>query len=449
MFHNCCSVFLKSKMIFGLLILMLTFTPKTIAGSLSSISNVNVASPTIYHKNIWFVSRLLSDEDHDDHNDHKDKPWGDVIGICFLVNMTTLIGVVFLVPTILRAKLFHKDKMGSNSSNTTKDSKKVGGKFFDIVIPSFACGALMAVTVFLLIPESLLTILADHGADAHSGSDEHEEPDHKGAFWKFGTSILGGFLISVVFGSFFHDNTDNAVENNVADKVTDKDQNSDAPHSQPHHKLPLCSIVKCNMTDEKNKDNEDSPLKDISGDLEKDCIETHQENKVQKSSSLISIKDKRNWRLLISIIVGDFFHNFADGIFIGVGFMLCDKKVAHSIAFATIYHEMAQEVADFFLLTNQVGLSVPLALALNFISGLSVMFGGITVLVVKLSNTEIGVLLAIAGGVYIHIAACECVPRIEAEIKCHTGRFWNLFMIAVGAIPIGLVLMNHKHCDAH
>ena len=94
MFHNCCSVFLKSNMIFGFVILMLTFTPKTIAGSLSSISNVNVASPTIYHENIWFVSRLLSDEDHDDHddhNDHKDKPWGDVIGICFLVNMTTLI----------------------------------------------------------------------------------------------------------------------------------------------------------------------------------------------------------------------------------------------------------------------------------------------------------------------------------------------------------------------
>ena len=141
----------------------------------------------------------------------------------------------------------------------------------------------MAVTVFLLIPESLMTILADHGADAHSGSDEHEEPDHKGAFWKFGTSILGGFLISVVFGSFFHDNKDNAVENNVADKVTDKDQNSDAPHSQPHHKLPLCSIVKCNMTDEKNKDNEDSLPKDISGDLENDCIETHQGKLILKT----------------------------------------------------------------------------------------------------------------------------------------------------------------------
>ena len=85
-------------------------------------------------------------------------------------------------------------------------------------------------------------------------------------------------------------------------------------------------------------------------------------------------------RLARSVLVGDAAHNFCDGIFIGVAFMTCSKAVAWTIVGVTIYHEVAQEVADYFLLTNHAGMSVGKALLLNFVAGVSIILGGMITL---------------------------------------------------------------------
>ena len=112
----------------------------------------------------------------------------------------------------------------------------------------------------------------------------------------------------------------------------------------------------------------------------------------------------------------------------------------------SIYHEIAQELADFIILTSHGGLEKPVALALNFLSGLTVMIGGIIALGVDLSNETIGIILGIAGGVYIQIAGCECLPRVFQLFESAKERFLSIFAFIVGAIPIGLVLLNHHHC---
>lgn len=155
-----------------------------------------------------------------------------------------------------------------------------------------------------------------------------------------------------------------------------------------------------------------------------------------------------NYPLCATILLGDSFHNFADGIFVGIGFLLCSRDVALSILFITLYHEIAQELADFFILTKHAGLSVPWALALNFLSGLSVMLGGITVLAVQdLTAQAVGLILAVAAGVYIYIGATECIPRVDKQLHGWKDRALGIVMFAVGAIPIGLALLNHQHCD--
>jgi len=149
----------------------------------------------------------------------------------------------------------------------------------------------------------------------------------------------------------------------------------------------------------------------------------------------------------VSILLGDGFHNFADGIFVGSAFLLCSNSVAISIMAATLYHEIAQELADFFLLTGHGGLSVISALCLNFVSGLSVLLGAIIVVAANFTTEAIGAILGIAAGVYIHVAASECVPRIDAAMDRWQDRVLSVLMFALGAIPIGLVLLNHKHCE--
>jgi len=70
-------------------------------------------------------------------------------------------------------------------------------------------------------------------------------------------------------------------------------------------------------------------------------------------------------------MLGDFFHNFADGLFIGNAFLLCNRSLAWTVTATTIFHELAQELADYCLLVNHVGLEPLIALALNFAGCLS------------------------------------------------------------------------------
>lgn len=155
---------------------------------------------------------------------------------------------------------------------------------------------------------------------------------------------------------------------------------------------------------------------------------------------------KVDWSLAASVLLGDMLHNFGDGLFIGAAFLSCSWATAWSITAATIYHEMAQEVSDFIVLTHIVGLSNTKALVLNFISGLSVVLGGIVILAGEPSDEAVGVVLAMAAGVYVYIAACETVPRMENAVKSRSDRMLAIFGIVLGTIPLGLVLLDHKHC---
>ena len=129
-------------------------------------------------------------------------------------------------------------------------------------------------------------------------------------------------------------------------------------------------------------------------------------------------KEKKpiNYRLATSILLGDAFHNFADGIFLGTAFLVCSDAVGYAIVAATIYHEMAQELADYFLLTTHVSLSPWVALGLNFCSGLSVVFGVIIILALDVSQMVTGCILSISAGV----SKCTVSARLLCLIRTVT-----------------------------
>ena len=106
----------------------------------------------------------------------------------------------------------------------------------------------------------------------------------------------------------------------------------------------------------------------------------------------------------------EFLHNFTDGVLVGTAFSLCGRQLAIAIALATVYHELAQEVADFFLLTKHCNIRPGMALLLNFVGGLSVLLGALLILTVDISSNATGCILAIGGGVYIYVAVGECLP---------------------------------------
>jgi hypothetical protein len=144
------------------------------------------------------------DHDHDDHDDHDDKPnpWGAVIGGTLLVNLATILGVIFLVPVCRKQTALKKS-------------------ILDIIVPSFAAGALIATGLFLTIPESIVLIQShimegmeehdDHGDEGgEDHGDEHgdEHDDHgfefyPGTIWRFASALLAGFLFPILMKALF------------------------------------------------------------------------------------------------------------------------------------------------------------------------------------------------------------------------------------------------------
>jgi len=349
-------------------------------------------------------------EGHDDHEGHgqveslesrsesNDKPYGLVFGATLLVNLAALIGVIFLIPAAQEMK-----------KNT-------------IAVQSFAAGALIAAACFLILPESGALLMVTESAEEHAdhrsleGDDEREEA-HGEISWKFGISILGGFILPSVIALFFDKSGKDAggLENHAAETTG---------HLEGSTKKTV--NVQTGVT-----------LSDEGKDLEKS-------SETSKDDMIRAI----NYNLCASILLGDGFHNFVDGVFIGISFLYCDRSLSTSIMLATLYHEIAQELADYFLLTTYGGLSNVMALFLNFASGLFVIFGGLLILAVDISDEGVGSILGVSAGVYFHIAAAECFPRVMEEVNsCREKRLLSIVAFVTGAVPIGLVLLGHGHCE--
>lgn len=134
------------------------------------------------------------------------------------------------------------------------------------------------------------------------------------------------------------------------------------------------------------------------------------------------------------ILASDSFHNFIDGIIIGISYLI-SIEVGLASTIAIILHEIPQEMGDFGILIHS-GFTRMQALFVNFLSALFAIFGVFIVFMLG-QNLETFVFwaLPIAAGGFIYIAAADLVPELHKEkgILRSTIQF--------GAIIIGVALM--------
>jgi zinc transporter ZupT len=286
--------------------------------------------------------------------------------------------------------------------------------------------------------------------------DSHE--GHSEVSWKFGVSVLGGFLLPFAMSAIFpqrHRHDLDEIEHHTAEAeaLQALDHSSDGS-SPPDVKVPdgTANVDDDDLTPNQGEISTKGETKESTtagGEVVSAvAVTTNGPSAPAPAAIPREIKKPVDWGLCGAILLGDAFHNFADGIFLGSAFLTCGSAVAISVLVSTLYHEIVQELADFLVLTKHAGLSIPLALLFNFLSGFSVMLGGIVVFAVQLSDLGIGALLSISAGVYIHIAAVECMPRVVDAMKSRLDYLFAFGMFAAGAIPIGLVLLAHQHCEA-
>ena len=113
-------------------------------------------------------------------------------------------------------------------------------------------------------------------------------------------------------------------------------------------------------------------------------------------------------------LFGDGIHNFIDGMVIGVSFLL-GVSVGLATTVAVIFHELPQEMGDYGILVYG-GFKRSKALLLNFIVALTVILGGIFALTFVAAVEALnGLLISIAAGGFIYLAASELIPELHKE----------------------------------
>lgn len=133
-------------------------------------------------------------------------------------------------------------------------------------------------------------------------------------------------------------------------------------------------------------------------------------------------------------LIGDGIHNLIDGAIIAAAF-LTDFSIGVSATLAIIFHEIPQEIGDFFILIYG-GWKRKKALIFNFISALIAVLGALLIYFFsKQVSGLIPVLLPFAAGGFIYIAAADLIPEL------HKRREVSKSIIQFLGLGAGIVLM--------
>ncbi|MEM4295400.1 MAG: ZIP family metal transporter [Candidatus Anstonellales archaeon] len=144
--------------------------------------------------------------------------------------------------------------------------------------------------------------------------------------------------------------------------------------------------------------------------------------------------DKKHMKLHVGTLnlIGDFIHNFFDGLAIAVSYLI-SVPIGIATTIAVIMHEIPQELGDFGILLYS-GFSKEKALKLNFLVSLSAFLGALVGLLIYQDIKLVYFLPVIAGG-FIYIAGSDLIPELHETITLKESALQFIFIV------FGLLLM--------
>lgn len=150
---------------------------------------------------------------------------------------------------------------------------------------------------------------------------------------------------------------------------------------------------------------------------------------------------KHHKRLAYMNLVGDFFHNFIDGMIIA-GSYLANIQLGITTTIAVIIHEIPQEIGDFGVLLYS-GLTKYKALFYNFLSALAAFLGAVLILTIgkNIPNLTMFLLPFTAGG-FTYIAATDLIPELHKEFEIKSSLIQLLFLILGILVMVGFVFLE-------
>ncbi|PIQ76302.1 ZIP family metal transporter [Candidatus Peregrinibacteria bacterium CG10_big_fil_rev_8_21_14_0_10_49_24] len=144
------------------------------------------------------------------------------------------------------------------------------------------------------------------------------------------------------------------------------------------------------------------------------------------------------------VLFGDAVHNILDGILIATAY-LASIPLGIATTMAVFLHEVPQEIGDFAVLLHS-GYSRKKALFYNFLSALTALLGGASVLFLSAQVDHIEkILLPIAAGNFLYIAGSDLIPELHKEARPRQAVVQLIFMLA----GIGLMYLLSQAAEVH
>jgi zinc and cadmium transporter len=142
------------------------------------------------------------------------------------------------------------------------------------------------------------------------------------------------------------------------------------------------------------------------------------------------------------VLIGDALHNVLDGVLIAAAF-LTDLHLGIVTALAIMAHEIPQEVGNFAVLLHS-GVSRRRALALNLLTSLSAVLGGVVgYFALETAVRVLPFALAVAAASLLYVAVADLIPGLHRRVDPRSS------IMQVLLISLGIAVITFAERYAH
>ena len=140
-------------------------------------------------------------------------------------------------------------------------------------------------------------------------------------------------------------------------------------------------------------------------------------------------------KAVVSMInLGDTIHNFVDGVAIA-GTFLVSVPLGIVTTLAVAAHEIPQEIGDFGVMLHK-GVKRSKVLMFNLLSSLAALLGAmLAYLAASTIESKLPIILSVAAGFFIYIAAADLIPEIHNQEKRKVA-FIETVLLLFGAVLV-------------